>query len=292
MKLIVGRRDFLGRAIAVGLFTVLSGASVFAFEAAGGFKAAKPVLVIVPLPPGAVGSIGAEFVGRSPADGYTSNMANADTHSIYPNVNANADKNFVAADFRCVTPVARMGFVLFGRQNLEAKNLSELPSLAYRRLLTYSSWGVGNSLNLSMVGFVQATKIPEFLHVPYQGARPAAQALVGGQVDLMMMLLPIAKAQGERIIRYGVLAEERSHQFPDLPTTRELKVDLLTEAWIGILAPPQTPQPIVEALSKAFIAAMSTPEVRKPIEDAGLTPSLQDASGIQEYLAQENRKWG
>jgi len=314
-----GRRAFLARAAAVSTSGLLLADDISASEP--NFKPTKPIQLIVPFPPGgggdlcarlaataigtklgqpvivvnkpgAEGSIGAEFVGRSPSDGYTLIMASADTHSIYPNVYANANKRFVAADFKGITPVARMGYVLAGRQGLEAKTVSELMELAKKRQLTYSSWGVGNSSNLSMVGFMQATKVPEFLHVPFQGAGPAAQALLGGQVDLMMMPLPIAKAQGERIIRYGILAAERSKQLPDLPTMREFKIDLVTEAWIGLLAPPNTPQPIVDALSQAFVSAMSTPEVRKSVEDAGLTPTLQDAQTFQTYLAQESTKWG
>ncbi|MGY2492241.1 Bug family tripartite tricarboxylate transporter substrate binding protein [Cupriavidus sp. CP313] len=281
------------------------------------FKATRPIRLVVPFPPGgggdiagriaaqavadrfgqpvivdnktgAGGAIGSEFAARSAPDGYTLLLASSDTHSIYPNVHPG--HKFRASEFKGVTPVAKQAFVLVGRPGLAAKSVAELIALARSRQLSYSSWGPGSSAHLAMAAFAQAAKVPEFLHVPYQGAAPAAQAVISGQVDLAVLPMPLAKAQ-DKLIRLGVLSAERSRHMPDIPTLREQKVDLVSEIWVGLLAPPGTPSPVVDALAQGFMPALSSPAIQKALDDSGMTAFVLPPAAFQQYLATESAKW-
>lgn len=282
------------------------------------FKANQPVRLVVPFPPGggsdtlaritsnavgnmlnepmivlnragAEGAIGSEYVARAAPDGYTLLMGSADTHSIYPHVYTNA--KFDAEAAIAISPVGAMGYVLVGRPELEAKTLDELIKLGKEKQLSYSSWGVGNSSNLAMLSFSKATEIKSPLHVPYQGAGPAAMGVISSQVDIMMMPVPIARAQGDKVIQYGIASPKRSSQLPDLPTLREQSVDVVTEAWIGIVAPPKTPKDVADTLNKAIQAALATPESQKAVENTGIRPQLMSAEEFDSYLRDESAKW-
>jgi len=257
-------------------------------SAAIGQRLGQPFLVLNRS--GAEGTIGSEVVARAEPDGYTIGMFSADTHSIIPHVYRNTIR-YPAADFVAITPVAMMVYALVGRRDLEADSLQELIALAQTRQLSYSNWGIANSSTLAMEAFMQAISAQRFLGVPYQGAAPASMGLVTGQVDVMMMPVPIALAQGENLKHYGVVAEQRSAALPDVPTLREQGIDVVTEAWIGLLAPPKTPRHIADSLAASLMQALSAPETRASIEKTGLAPMAMDARGFAQYLAAQSQMW-
>jgi len=148
--------------------------------------------VVIDNRPGASGQIGTDVVAKSAPDGYTLIFTAADTHSInphvYPKIAYDARRDF--------TPVAQVGYLplaLIVNPSVKATNVKEFIALAKAQpgKLTYASFGVGSSSQVAMEMLKAETKI-DLLHVPFQGAAPAVTAIIGGQVDAMMVPLTLA----------------------------------------------------------------------------------------------------
>lgn len=254
-------------------------------------KAAQEQLgqpVVIENKPGASGAIAAEFVARAPADGYTLQMATFDTHSIYPHVFTKS--KFKAQDFRAVTPVAKSQLVLVGRAGLEAKTVKELIALSRKKQLSFASWGKATGSSLALHAFTREIGADTFLEVPYQGSAPAVVAVASNQVDLIAMAVPVAKSH-PNLIFYGVLANERSPHLPDVPTLKEQGVNVVIEGWIGLVAAPGTPASVIEPLSASFRAAVADPETQKSIRSAGLDCFQLSAPEFQKFFDAQSLHW-
>lgn len=304
-----------GAALAVALSTVPFVSSAQSAEA---WKPTKPIKVIVPYPPGggsdiitrvmaagvgnklgqsiivenkpgANGAIATEFVYNAEPDGYTLLMSSADTYSMYPALFPNA--KFVSSRFVPVAPAAEVNFVLMGRPNLTVKTLPDLIALAQKEKLTYSTWGNGSAAHIAMAQFLLLTKT-QMLHVPYQGAAPAAQAAMASQVDLSMVPAPLAAGLRTKMTPFGVASKNRIELIKDIPTLSESGAVVIAPSWVGLLAPPNTPAAIVSVIAKAFIEAGKSPEVAKRLNDAGLVPMYGTTQEFAEYIKKDYVFWG
>ena len=245
--------------------------------------------IVVENRPGANGAVGTEIVFNATPDGYTLIMSGTDAYSRYPALYPNA--KFVSAQFVPIAPTAIVNFVLMGRPGLAAKNLPELLALAKKEQLSFSSWGNGSAGHIAMAQFNLVAKT-EMLHVPYQGAAPAAQAVIGGQVDLTLMPVLLAASYKNRLIPFGVVAPERVELIKDIPTLIEQGTEVSAPSWVGVLAPPKTPAPIANTIAKALIEAMSDPEVDKKLNEAGLAPLHGSTKDFAELIAKDFAFWG
>ncbi|MDM0106582.1 tripartite tricarboxylate transporter substrate binding protein [Variovorax sp. J22R24] len=299
------------------MFCFALGPQALAQQKSEGFRAEKPVKIIVPFSPGgtvdlaarvlakaaqeqlgqpvvvenkpgASGAIAGEFVARAPADGYTLQMASFDTHSIYPHVYPKS--RYKAQDFRAVTAVAKSQLVLAGRPGLEAKTLPELIALSRKRKLSFASWGKATGSSLTVHAFTREAGLEPFLEVPYQGSAPAVLAVAGGQVDLIAMGVPVARSHPE-LTFFGVIASERSPHLPHVPTLREQNIDVVAEGWLGLVAPPGTPSSVVEPLSKSMNAAVADPETQKAIRSASLDSFILTAPQFQAFFDEQSNRW-
>ncbi len=252
-----------------------------------GDKLGQPV--IIENKAGANGSIATEFVFNAEPDGYTLLMSSADTYSMYPALYPNT--KFVSSQFVPIAPAAEVNFVLMGRPGLPAKTLPELIALAKKQKLTYSSWGNGSAGHIAMSQFLLVTKT-EMLHVPYQGAAPAAQAAMADQVDFAMVPAPMAGGFKSKMIPFGVASKKRIDLIKEIPTLTEIGAEVSAPSWVGILAPPKTPQNVVNTLAKAFIETMKNPEVAKKLNDAGLVPLYGTTSEFADYITKDFAFWG
>lgn len=237
---------------------------------------------------GAGGAIGTESLLRSEPDGHHLLMASVDTNSIYQHLYTRPQ--YDGSTFPAVAPVAKIELVLVSRPGLGVATIEDLFQLAKQKQLTYASWGAGTVSNLAMLAFIQKTGLPEMLHVPYQGAALAARAALSQEVDLVMAVMPVAKPQTS-LKPIAVVTRERSRHMPDVPTLKEQGVDLALEAWIGVVAPPKTPEPVVRALGAGFEKINSQPDVVKSIEEAGFAPFNVSSEEFQTYLNEQNRQW-
>jgi tripartite-type tricarboxylate transporter receptor subunit TctC len=179
--------------------------------------------------------------------------------------------------------------------NVPAKNMEELVALckAQPGKLNFASAGVGGLPHLAGELFKLTAKI-DIVHVPYRGAAPAINDLLGHQVQMTFLDLPVIlpqiKAGNLRPIALG--AKTRASQAPDVPTTAEVGMpDLLIENWYGMVAPAATPPDIIAKLNHITTEAMSDPNVKDKLADQGLTLVPQTPDQFRDYIAAETKKW-
>jgi tripartite-type tricarboxylate transporter receptor subunit TctC len=238
---------------------------------------------------GANGAIGTEVAFNAAPDGYTLLMSSGDTYSMYPALYPKA--RFVSQEFVPISPSAKVNFVIMGRPELPAKTLPELVALAKKTRLTYGTWGNGSGAHIAMSLFNSVAQI-EMTHVPYQGAAPAAQAALAGQVDLAMMPMALATGFRGKLTAFGVASASRIESVKDIPTLTEQGTPVLADVWVGVLAPPKTPAPIAAVLAKAFSDTMADPQVSAKLNAIGLVPFSGTREQFATYLADDLAFWG
>lgn len=250
--------------------------------------------VIVENRPGAAGMIGTDYVAKAAPDGYTLEFTAADTHSInphvYPKITYDARRDF--------TPIGQVGAMPIGlivNPNVPAKNVAEFLALVRKSpgKMTYASFGVGSSSQVAMEMLKVETKT-ELLHVPFQGAAPAIAAVMGGQVDAMMvpLVMAVPNDAAGKVRLLGVATPERYTGAPNAPTFQEQGVKLYSAPWIGILTSSKVPQDIVEKLNRELNAALEDPQVRETLMKNGLQPATGTQAAFKSLLDVEYERWG
>ena len=247
-------------------------------------KLGQPVLV--ENRPGAGGIVGTDLVFRAEPDGHTLLLGASDAISIAPHLQPDLTK-YKSEEFTAIAPVNLLATLLVARPGLGVKNVSELIALARNSRLSYSSWGNGSLGHVAGEAFRSAAKI-DLLNVPYQGAAPAAQAVLGGQVDLMFMPGPLWISFRDRVTTLGATSPGR---FENVPTLTEQGFPVVVEVWQGILAPPRTPRPAVERLHRAFSEAMAEPETKERFAKMGSIPLASSQDDFAKMIAADMQKW-
>jgi tripartite-type tricarboxylate transporter receptor subunit TctC len=232
--------------------------------------------VVIDNRPGAGGNIGAEFVARAPADGYTVVMGAVSTHAINVSLYRKLPYDPLA-DFAPVTLVANMPNVLVVHRSLPARDVRELVALARARpaQLHFASGSTGSACHLAGALFNTLAGV-RMTHVPYKGAAPAVTDLIGGHVELMFDNLASAlpNVQAGRVRALGVTTRTRAAALPALPTLHEAGLpgfDIGT--WFGVLAPAATPPAVVATLNAAILRALDAPAVGERFRALGAPPA-------------------
>jgi tripartite-type tricarboxylate transporter receptor subunit TctC len=245
---------------------------------------------------GAGGNIGADYVSKAAADGYTLLMATVSTHAINPGLYQRMPYDPIK-DF---TPVGRVGVTptLLGvNPKLPVTDLAALIALikANPGKYTFGSSGVGSILHLCGEEFTAMAGGLKMTHVPYRGSAPMDTDLVGGQItmafDATPTAMPLAKSGAIRALGAGML--KRIKAMPDLPTLDELGLKgYECYTWNAILAPAGTPAPIVAKLNKAINEALADPKVVNALQAAGIdtTPGSTPAT-TGDFVKAELAKW-
>jgi tripartite-type tricarboxylate transporter receptor subunit TctC len=242
---------------------------------------------------GQAGVLGTDAVAKSAPDGYTIGIVSASALAISPTMEKVAYD--VAKDFAPVTLVVTVPEMLVVASNVAAKNMDELVALAKAQpgKLNFASAGVGGLPHLAGELFKLTAKI-DIVHVPYRGAAPAINDLLGQQVQMTFLDLPVIlphiKAGSLRPIALG--APTRSPTAPDVPTTAEVGMpDLLIENWYGMIAPAKTPEKIVATLNRLANEAMADPGVKRKLADQGLIVAGDTPEQFRAYIEAETSKW-
>ena len=255
-----GPTDVLGRRIAQSL----------------GESLGQPV--VVDNKPGASGTIGSAEVARAPADGHTLLFSNSD---VFINVTGVIRKMPYDPlhDFAPVSLLARYGVAMMVRPGLASS--AGLPDVlkavkANPGKLSYGSWGPATYPHLIGEALGAHAGAP-LVHVPYRGAAPALQDLLGGSIDIAFLGTAVAAgyAQKGQVKLVAVTGERRDPLAPDVPTFAEQGMaDPLVRMspWIGIAAPSRTPEAVVRKLQQAVVGALSTPEVRRTLRELSMEP--------------------
>jgi tripartite-type tricarboxylate transporter receptor subunit TctC len=239
------------------------------------------------------GVLGTDVVAKAAPDGYTIGIVSASSLVISPTMEKVAYD--VHKDFAPVTLVTTVPEMLVVASSVPAKNMAELVALAKAQpgKLNFASAGIGGLPHLAGELFKLTAKI-DIVHVPYRGAAPAINDLLGQQVQMTFLDLPVILPQ----IRAGLLrpialgAPERAPTAPDVPTTAEVGMpDLLIENWYGMIAPAGTPEKIVATLNRAANEAMNDPSVKAKLAEQGLTVAGDTPEQFRGFIEAEIRKW-
>ena len=282
----------------------------------------KPIRLIVPFPPGGpndiiarvvgqrmsdifkqpviidnrggqAGVLGTDAVAKAAPDGYTIGIVSASAIVISPSMEKIAYDP--QKDLQPITLVATVPEMLVVAKDVPAKNMSELVALAKAQpgKLNFASAGVGGLPHLAGELFKLTAKI-DIVHVPYRGAAPAINDLLGQQVQMTFLDLPVIlpqiKAGNLKPIALG--ARERAKQAPDVPTTAEVGMpELLIENWYGMIGPAGLPRDILDKINRVAVEAMSDPNVKDKLADQGLTLVPQTPEEFRAFIASEATKW-
>jgi tripartite-type tricarboxylate transporter receptor subunit TctC len=242
---------------------------------------------------GQAGVLGTDTVAKANPDGYTIGIVSASALVISPTMESVPYD--VGKDLAPVTLVTTVPEMLVVAGNVPAKNMTELVALAKAQpgKLNFASAGVGGLPHLAGELFKLTAGI-DIVHVPYRGAAPAINDLLGQQVQMTFLdlpvLLPHLKAGTLHPIALG--APERSPTAPDVPTTAEVGMpDLLVQNWYGMVAPGTTPANIVAELSRIANEAMNYPSVKERLADQGLTVAGDTPEQFRQFIGAETKKY-
>jgi tripartite-type tricarboxylate transporter receptor subunit TctC len=282
----------------------------------------KPIRLIVPFPPGGPndviartlgqrmqeilkqplvvdnragegGVVGTDVVARAAPDGYTIAITSSGALAISPSFEKIAYEPL--KDLQPVTLVAKVPEMLVVATSVPANNLQELIALAKAQpgKLNFASTGLGGMPDLAGELFKSLAKI-DIVHVPYRGAAPIVTDMLGQQVQMTFLDVPavLAQVNAGTLRAIAVAAPERAPSAPNVPTTAEVGLPaLLAENWYGMVAPANTPQPIVDALNKAAREAMKDTGVSSKLLNIGATLSGDTPDEFRAFIASETAKW-
>jgi tripartite-type tricarboxylate transporter receptor subunit TctC len=264
---------------------------------------AKPIRLILPFPPGAPsdlvgrtigqkmgeqmgqnlipdnrtgagGTVGLALVAKAPPDGYTI-LVSSPTIALSPLLYSNLSYD-VAKDFAPVARLASIENVVLIHPSVPAKTLKDFIALARSNpgKLNYGSGGPGTTNHLANELLRSLEKI-NMVHVPYKGATLATTALMGGEVDEVIVsvasVLPLIKAG--RVRPLAVLSEKRVATLPNVPTSKEAGFpNFRMSIWYGMFAPAATPREIVARLHREAAKALEDATLQKHMANAGMDP--------------------
>ena len=250
--------------------------------------------VVVENKAGASGAIGTRYVARSEPDGHTIVFGNNQTHGN--NMFLLKEPGYDAIkDFAPLVGVGAFEHVYVVRNGLPVKTIQELIALAKKDplKLNYGSTGVGSGSHLSTELFMVRTGT-KMTHVPFRGAPPLVQELVGDRIDVANSTLPsvLGQIQAGTVRAIAIASPRRNASIPDVPTLREQGVtDADADSWAAFFAPVATPQWILDRLSRELVAILSGPNARAAILKTGFTMNVRAPDDFRPYLAQEIAVW-
>jgi tripartite-type tricarboxylate transporter receptor subunit TctC len=235
---------------------------------------------------GAGGAIGCLAVAQGAADGYSLLLGNGSTQVIFPLTSAQPAYDTVR-DFRAIYRLITSTLVFAVHPALPVNDLQEL--IAYAKAnpgkLSYGTPGVGTGNHLLGEMFKQQSGAADVVHIPYRGAGPATNDLIGGQIPLIIavmsgQLLQLHQAGKLRLL--AVTSEKRLGSAPGIPTVIESGApDLFYAGWFGLFAPKATPDAIVDRIAMASRMAMADPALRETYRSQGMEPD--DDSGPDKF---------
>ena len=235
------------------------------------------------------GILGLTLAAKSPPDGYTV-LVTSPTIVISPLLYAKLEYDSLR-DFAPVARLASIENVLVVHPSVPAKSLKEFIALARSRpgKLNYGSGGAGTTNHLANE-LLKADQKLDMVHVPYKGASLAAQALMGGEVDEVVLAvapaLPLIRSG--RIRPLAVLSEKRAATLPEVPTSAEAGYpNLRISIWYGLFVPAGTPREIVMHLYREAEKALRDPELLQRMSNAGMDPWLGSPEEMGALLKSE-----
>lgn len=273
-------------------FTPGGGSDVIARTLAQKMSENMKQTVVVENRPGAGGSIGTQEVAKTAPDGYSLLLATSSTHAINPHLYTKLPYDAIK-DFAPISMLATTDYAMAVGKHVKATSLPELLKLAKTETLNYGSAGNGTTAHLAAAVLGNTTK-SNFTHVPYKGSGPAFQDLLGGQIAFMFdntsVIAPHMK--NAKMTVMATTGAKRSPVTPDVPTMVELGMpDFQIIGWWAIMAPANTPKPIIDKLNAEVVQAMKSPEVQARLTGLGNEPLTTTPEETKAYIAAEMLKF-
>jgi len=250
--------------------------------------------VVVDNRPGAGGNIGLSIVAKAPPDGYTLGVGAAGALSA--NASLYEKMPFeTLKDFKPVSMLAAIPFVLVGHPSLAAKTQKDLIALAKAQpgKLSVAHGGNGTAMHLSAALFAQMADI-KLVEVPYKGSGPAALDVLAGNVPLAVVDLPssLQQIKAGKLHAFAVTSPQRLPQLPDVPTAAEAGLPGYdSTGWFGVVAPAGTPAPVVSRSNTEITAALNDPAIQASMRNLGVEPAPSKPEAFEAYIRSETQKW-
>ena len=243
---------------------------------------------------GAGGTLGAGIAAKAAPDGYTLFMGavhHTIAPSMYPKLDYALDKDFVPLVLVAVVPQV----VVVNPKKVPAADYKEFAAFVKKNpgKLNYGSAGSGTSHHLAGELYKMQTKT-FITHIPYRGAGPALQDLIGGQVDMMFDGLGSSAAhiKGGRIKALMVSGDKRSPAFPDVPSAKEMGLpDYTVTTWYGLWAPKGTPADIQAKIIEEVKKAAASDELKAVWAAQGAEFSGMNQTQFADFIAKETQRW-
>ena len=249
--------------------------------------------VLIDNRPGAGGIIGTEATAKSAPDGYTFLMVTIG-HAVNPYMYTKLPYD-TRADLVPVAIVANVPSLVVVGPNFPGKTLRDLLATAKARAndIQFASSGIGTTSHVGAALMESMTGV-DMLHVPYKGAAPALQDVMGGRVpmsvDIITSSIQLVKAGKLRAL--AITSARRSTQLPDVPTVAEAGIPGYEfVSWYMLLAPAKTPPAIVERVNADLRKIATLPDFRQKIEDIGGEATSMNQKQVADYLNGEFTRW-
>jgi len=250
--------------------------------------------VVVENKGGAGGTIGTDFVAKSPPDGYTLLFVST---SIATNAASGKQLPYdLLKDLQPIGEVAAGAFVVVVSNDLKVTTLKEFIDLARAKpgSISYGSAGIGGINHLGTELLASAANV-QLVHVPYKGIGPAFTDLMGG--NLQMALPTIASAvqhiQAGKMKGLAVTGAQRSPLAPQLPTVAEAALPgFVLEVWWGIVGPAKLPAPVLKRLNEELNAVLALPEVKEVLAREGAEPRPTKPEDFSKLISTDLGRWG
>jgi tripartite-type tricarboxylate transporter receptor subunit TctC len=248
--------------------------------------------VVVENRPGAGGSVASNLVAKAEPDGYTL-LINTSSYAVNPAMSRSqtfdAEKDLVLA-----TLVASSPNLIVGAPNLKARTLKEVIAEAQTGKYNYGTAGAGTTPQLSAEYLFKILAKVDVTHVPFQGAGPALNAAMGGQIELASVALPAAVelVKGGKVRGLAVTSNRRVAAIPEVPTVAESGFPGFEDyTWVGVFAPAKTPDAIIQRVNREVALIQRSPDFQARLAAAGFEVMGGSTREAQDFLRTELSKW-
>ena len=249
--------------------------------------------VIIDNRAGANGNLGAENVAKSPPDGYSLLMGSKSQLTINPVLYRKMGFD-TAQDLAPISLITSSPSGLMVHPSLPVKSLQEFTAFARKQRLSYASAGNGSANHLAAELYRMLAQV-DMLHVPYKGGGPALNAVVGGQLEVIFISIPLTLpfVQSGRLRALTVCTDKRVSVLPDVPTSAEAGLPgLESSAGIGLLAPAGTPKETIARLHSEIVKTLNQSDTRGKLLAQGQIVLGTTPEQFTAVIQEETQRWG
>ncbi|WP_417284702.1 Bug family tripartite tricarboxylate transporter substrate binding protein [Comamonas sp.] len=248
--------------------------------------------VVIENKPGANGNLGAEFVARAPADGYTWLLCDLGALAISPSVYTKLSFDPSKA-LRGAAMLAYSPHMLVVHPSVKANNLKELVELSKKQDLNFAVTANGSAPHLAGVELARLTGA-KWVYVPYKGGVQSVQDTVAGQTQVLMngMLATYPHVQSGKLKLLGISKSSRMPLISDVPTLAEQGAQGFDSGtWQGVVLPAKTPEVVIQRVNQALLASIRSPEVRSRLTAQGAEVVTMTPTETDKFFNAERARW-